>query len=184
MVAQTDPSPGICIDEYAQNRIHFRVGRLARAFRLSEDEADDLRQEMVAALLKASPRFNPDRSTRNTFISRTLDRHYRYVARHLRDRRRHAAMRPTPISALRRFCPAINDPSRGEMSENERVDLHHDMGCALASMPPKLQAIAAALKVYSPREAAGRLGMHPSTVYRAIRKIRRHFIDAGLGGAE
>ena len=183
MVIQTHHSPETCIDDYALARIDFRVGRLARAFRLSEDDADDLRQEMAAELLKASGRYDAAISRRNTFVTRTLDRYYRHVARRLRNRRRHEAMKPRPISSMRNFCPAVNDPGKGELSEQERTELRMDQAGILASMPAKLRRFGAVLRVYLPREAADYLGVHPSTVYRAIAEIRPYFVGAGYGGA-
>ena len=171
------------INDYALARIDFRVGRLARAFRLSGDDADDLRQEMAAELLKASTRYDPDRSSRNTYINRTLDRYYRHVARRLRNRQRHEAKKPTPISAMKNFCPAVNEPGKGELSEQERTELRIDLAGILPLMPLKLRRICTALKVHRPRGAAEHLGMHPSTIYRAIGEIRCHFIAAGLGNA-
>jgi len=170
------------IDEYALDRIEYRVTRLVRAFRLSEHDADDLRQEMAAELLKANGRYDPDRSARNTFINRTLDRFYRHVARRLRNRRRHEAMKPKPISAMKKFCPAVNEAGIGELSEQEHTELRIDQAGILASMPAKLRRFGAVLRVYLPREAAEFLGVHPSTVYRAIAEIRPYFVAAGYGG--
>ena len=183
MVTQTDLSPETCIDDYALARIDFRVGRLARAFRLSEDDANDLRQEMAGELLKASTRYDPDRSSRNTYINRTLDRYYRHVARRLRNRQRHEAKKPTPISAMKNFCPAVNEPGKGELSEQDRTELRIDQAGILASMPARLRRFGAVLRVYLPREAAKYLDVHPSTVYRAIGEIRPYFVAAGYGGA-
>ena len=170
------------VDDYALCRIEYRVKRLADAFGLGEHEEDDLRQEMTAELLKASRRYDPARSHRNTFVTRTLDRHYLHVARRLANHRRHEAMKPTPISALKNFCPAVNDPGRGELSERDRTDLRIDLAGILAALPLKLRRVCTALKSHTPGQAAAQLGVHRSTVYRAIREIRGRFIAAGLGG--
>jgi len=170
------------IDDYALARIDYRVGRLARAFRLSEEDADDLRQEMAAELLKANGRYDPTRSRRNTYVTRTLDRYYRHVARRLRNRQRHEAMKPTPMSAMKNFRPVVNDPGSGELSEQERTELRIDQTGILDSMPARLRRFFVAMKVYLPREAADFLGVHPSTVYRAIAEIRPYFVGAGYGG--
>jgi hypothetical protein len=138
---------------------------------------------MAAELLKANGRYDPTRSRRNTYVTRTLDRYYRHVARRLRNRQRHEAMKPRPISSMKNFCPAVNDPGKGELSEQERTELRIDQAGILGSMPSKLRCICAALKVYIPRDAAEFLGVHPSTVYRAIAEIRPYFVAAGYGGA-
>lgn len=181
MAAQTALTSDNCIDDYALARIDFRVGRLVEAFRLGDGEAEDLRQDMIAELLKARVRHNPARCQRNTFINRTLDRYYLHAARALANRQKHESMRPTPISAMPTFSPTVNDPRRGERSEQERVDVAIDLAEVVSNLPPELQRICEALRLYKPSEAARRLGMHRSTIYRAMREIRRHFTAAGLG---
>jgi len=181
MADQTALPTDNCIDDYALARIDYRIRRLVEAFRLGDEEAEDLRQEMIAELLKAGVRHNPGRSQRNTFINGTLDRYYLHVARSLANRQKHESMRPTPISAMPNFSPTVNDPGQGEWSEQERVDLTIDLPEVVSNLPPELQRICEALRYYKPREAARRLGMHRSTIYRAIREIRRHFTAAGLG---
>ncbi len=172
------------VDDYALARIDYRVGRLVQAFHLRADEADDLRQDMIVELIKALTRHDPTQSQRKTFITRALDRRYLHVARHLGNRQKHESMHPTPISRLPGFSPTVNDTHKGQRSEAERVDLALDLGDILPTLPPRLQRVCEELRSYKPSEAARRIGMHRSTMYRAIEEIRRHFVAAGLGDGE
>jgi len=181
MATQPNRSPDTVIDDYALARIDYRVGRLVEAFRLNEDDAADVRQDMIAELLKAAARHDPERSQRNTFINRTLDRYYLHVARALSNRQKHESTHPTPIAALPDFSSTVNDLRQGERSEAERVDLAIDLAEVVSKLPPQLKQICEALRLYKPSEAARRLGVHRSTIYRAIREIRKHFVAAGLG---
>lgn len=184
MATQHDHSPNTLIDDYARARIDYRVGRLVESFHLSEDEAEDRRQNMIAELLKAGVRHDPARSGRKTFVTRTLDRYYLHVARALGNRQKHESMHPTPISAMPEFSLTVNDPRQGERSEAERMELAIDLEEIEATLSPQLQQICEALRSYKPSEAARRLGVHRSTIYRAMGEIRLHFVAAGLGGAE
>ncbi len=184
MATQPNRSNDTLIDDYALARIDYRVGRLVEAFHLNEDEADDLRQDMVVELLKAATRHDPDRSQRNTFINRTLDRYYLHVARALANRQKHESMHPMSISAMPNFSPTVNDPRQGERSEQECVDLAIDLAEVVSKLPPELQRICEALRVYKPSEVARQLGVHRSTIYRAIDEIRKHFVAAGLEPGE
>jgi len=172
--------PTNLIDDYALDRIEFRAGRLARLFRLCDDDVDDLRQELALELVKAAARFDPDTSSRRTFINRALDRRYRHIYRRLQTAQRHEAFCPSPASLLKNFNPVVNDPHSGELSEQERAELHIDLAPAISSLPRHLQEICELLKTHSPREAAEQLGVHRSTIYRAMQEIRSRFIECGL----
>ncbi len=182
MVAQPALTPNNCIDDYALARIDYRVGRLVEAFRLGDDAAEDLRQDMTTELLKAGARHDPARSRRNTFVTRILDRYYLHVARGLANRQKHESMHPTPMSALEEFCPTVNDPRQGERSERERIDLTIDLAALIAALPAHLQRVCEELRHRKPAEVARRLGLHRGTIYRAIQEIRRCFVAAGFGG--
>ena len=173
--------PPDLIDDYARDRIDYRVDRLARLLRPGDTDADDLWQEFALELIKAADRFDPATSSRRTFVNRALDRRYRHIYRRLRTRQRHEPMCPTPISSLTNFSPITNDPRSGEPSEQARAELRIDLAPALASLPWHLRQICETLKTHSPREAADQLGFHRSTIYRAIQEIRGHFIEWGLG---
>ena len=172
------------IDDYALERIEFRVGRLTRLFRLNDADADDLRQELALELVKAADRFDPALATRRTFVNGALDRGYRHICRRLRARQRHSAMSPAPVSMTENFHPVTNDPRSGELSDQERAELHMDLAPAISSLPRHLQEICELLKTRSPREVAEHLGVHRSTIYRAMRDIRNVFIECGLDDSE
>jgi RNA polymerase sigma factor (sigma-70 family) len=173
--------PTNLLDGYALDRIEYRVGRLVKLFRLGDADADDLRQELALELVKAADRFDPALATRRTFVSRALDRSYRHIYRRLRARQRHGVMSPMPISLMEDFHPVINDPRSGDLSDQARAELRIDLAPALASLPRHLQQICEVLKTHTPREAADHLGIHRSTIYRAIKEIRSHFTRCGLG---
>ncbi len=169
------------IDDYALARVDYRVRRLTTAFRLDDDTAEDLRQNMMVQLLRAARRYNPTRTRPHTFVTRVLDRYYLHAARALSNCQKHGSKRPTPMSALEDFNPTVNDPRQGERAECERSDLAFDLVAVVATLPEALQRICDELRFRKPSEVAERLGVHRSTIYRAIGQIRRHFTAAGLG---
>ena len=101
--ADSTDQPTNLIDDYALDRIEFRVGRLTRLFRLNDADADDLRQELALELVKAADRFDPALATRRTFVNGALDRCYRHICRRFRARQRHSAMSPAPVSMTENF---------------------------------------------------------------------------------
>ena len=183
MVTQTALTFDNYIDDYALARIDYRVRRLVKSFHLDEHTAEDLRQNMIVELLEASARYDPARSSRNTFITRVLDRFYLHLARGFANRQKHKVLSPTPISVLEYANPTITDIRRGEHSTYERSDLTMDLAALIERLPTHLRRICEELRVFTPAEVAKRLRLHRSTIYRAINDIRQHFVAAGLDGA-
>ena len=61
------------IDQYAMDRIEYRVDRLRKEFGLNAQDAEDLTQDMLAALLANAPRFDEAKATKRTFVCQVLD---------------------------------------------------------------------------------------------------------------
>jgi DNA-directed RNA polymerase specialized sigma24 family protein len=181
-VLGTGTAININIDDYALRRIEFRVSRLARLFRLNKDHADDLRQDMVMELLKALPKFDLTRCGRRTFICRALNRTYKHMARMLMSRLRHSAKNPMLLGNIDLAC---NDPAKGEFSEQDLADMCMDIQGILPSMSPRLCRVAEAIMLHGcPAEAARSLGVHRSSVLRAVQELRQFFEAAGYGEEE
>lgn len=173
------PSP---IDVYALARIDYRVRRLARRFDLSEADQEDYRNDMVVELQSALRRFDPEKSKRETFINRVLDRYLAYATRNRCTRLRRSCENPLGFDDIHiGYEPIDNDPSHGELSEQGHVGLHIDMASVIGGMPKRLQRACRLLQEFEPAEVAGRLGIHRTSIYRIIREIRERFVAAGLG---
>jgi RNA polymerase sigma factor (sigma-70 family) len=171
------------IDAYALSRVNYRATRLARAFRLGEHDAEDLRSRMVIQLLRAASRFDPGRASRCTFINRVLDRTYRHIARELRTRREHGTWNPVQFSESHAVAEATAAVRAKGADPADHVARCIDLDAALASLPRPLRAICEELKHASPREVSERLSLHRSTIYRSIAQVRAHFETCGLGEA-
>ncbi len=164
------------LDAYALDRIEYRVQRLARVFTLSDDDADDLRQDLVLELWRALPRYDAERAGLHTYVNRVLDRAYCAIARSLRSRRSHPALTPVSLSVL--HDRPLESP---ELAAAERC---LDLEAALATLPRHLRIIAEELKHAAPGEVAQRLHIHRASVYRAIKRIRQHLEEHGVSLAE
>ena len=76
-----DPQADDLLDHFVLDRIGYRARRLAVQFNLDDGRQDDLRQDMVAEVLRAATRFDPTRTTWHTFACRVLDRLVKHIAR-------------------------------------------------------------------------------------------------------
>jgi RNA polymerase sigma factor (sigma-70 family) len=166
------------LDDYAWKRIDFRVQWLAKSHRILVHDAEDLRQEFAAELVRAAPRFDPALSSARTFVNRVLDMHLRYVVRQRHSTR--AGMRAATASLDAATGPVVNDPRAGERSELELAEAAMDLQAALDALPRKLRVICEELKHYPPAEVARRLRLHRGTLYRAIARIRAHLAAQGM----
>jgi RNA polymerase sigma-70 factor (ECF subfamily) len=169
--------------KYAGDRIAYQVQRVARALRLNHEDAEDLQQDLLAGLVRAMRRHDPRKAGEATFISRVLDLDARHLARRLRTRLQHAALRPASLSALDGCMPLTNDPRRGDSSEADLACQRVDVDRALRSLPRELRAIAEELKRGGVAEVARSLRLNRSSVYRAIGQIRLHFEACGIRDA-
>jgi RNA polymerase sigma factor (sigma-70 family) len=175
------PTPTInLVDDYAWARIDYRVQRLIKSYRLSAHDAEDLRQELAAELVRAASRFDPTRSSPHTFVNRVLDMHCRYLVRQLHSTR--VSMRAATAS-LSPETESVATNARGDVTEQGLAEVAMDLQVALDALPRKLRVICEELKHYPPTEVARRLRLHRGTLYRAITRIRAHLAASGVGPA-
>lgn len=171
------------IDDYALDRIDFRVRQLRFQFDLSAEDQEDLRNDMVVELLSAFKRFDPNKSKRETFINRVLDRFALYVTRQRCTQQRRASDTPMGFDDVcTNFQPTVNDPRRGVRNEQHLRELRLDLSEVIAALPGDLQQVCEILTRKSGRAAAKDLGISKSSLYRAIAEIREHFISQGYSG--
>ena len=166
------------LDDFVLTRVDYWARKLARRFRLSDDERDDCRHSMVLELLQAAQRFDPAKATWHTFACRVLD----LFARHLR--------REEGNRLARRPGPSPKAPEEGSGSALDAiVDEHDDIGDVerrldveqvMAAMSPRVRKACQLLKHLSPPEAAQAMGIHRSSIYRLMASARRCFEEAGL----
>jgi RNA polymerase sigma factor (sigma-70 family) len=183
MVTVPTPTPrsGELIGEYALKRVDSRVRRLARKFCLNRQDCEDLRQEFILALLTAGNGFDPARCRPTTFITAVLNRRYKHYVRQFSVRDRRAAFKPMPLDGVDEEAdPVLADPRQEQ--DLHRADLRADVQVVLSKMPPKLRRICRLLMTCSAHAASKQLGVAPSTVTRAIPRIRGYFIEAGFEG--
>ncbi len=156
-------------DPYIISRIEFHAGRLKRRLRLNHGEAAEAYALLAAELVKASLKYRTDGAAWHTFASGVLQRAEREVTRQLvgeRDRRRarqdegwlHVAFDAT-------VKPKTRDRSAA-------IRLRLDIDAAIDGLPEPLRGFARALMYLTPDETARRRGLHRSTVYRAIERLR------------
>jgi len=171
--------PADLIDDYVAERIDFRVRELASALHLSDDQREDMRQDLIVELLQAAERYRSDVSRWHTMACRVIDLYSRHLSRQIRTQRVRESGRP--LKCLTR-CPGDRESyAPNEVADDfaEGAATRLDIEEIISQMPPRLQELCNHLKYLTPPKAAAKMGIHPNSVYRLLDEAKRHFIRAG-----
>ena len=180
------------INDYAEALIHHKAQQLVGNAGYTEDDVEELEQEMRLDLLKRLPKFNPKRATYNTFVTRLIERKICNLIRHrtqkVRDYRcEECSLNDTvetggsnnrKVKHMETITQDEHDFRSGRYRRPaaERLDLQLDISMALSKLPSELQELAELLQTRSITEAAQELGIPRSTLYSSgLAKLRRAF---------
>lgn len=156
-------------DDYILSRLDFHAGRLKRRLRLNYEEAAEAYALLAAELVKASLKYRTDGAAWHTFASAALHRAEREVTRQLaRAWDRERSRRDEGWLHLA-FDATVKPKTR---DRSAAIRLRLDMDTAIDGLPEPLRGFARALMHLTPDETARRRGLHRSTVYRAIERLR------------
>lgn len=169
----------------------FRRMALAELRRqgLPEQLDEDWRQEMCLAVAKRMGEYQPERSTRRTFMIRLGRWHLQKLTREWRRRPLGSAAHPLDSTCFpdgdREEDMASNEYDRkvrkgGARDYRRALDLRLDVDATVARLPERLSRTYEYLKLFTPRETAEALGKSVDAVYDHIALIRRLFTEQGL----
>lgn len=180
------PTVAEFLNDATQRRIHYRVARLGRKFALSREDQEDLRQDFRMAILSARVQYDPARCPLDRFVGMVLNRRYKYHVRQQCQLSHHRGRTPNTI-ALDDVDPDIECllPDPRLEADLARVELRHDLEYAFGRMTDIERGVCALLMSgHTKSEAARMLGVVPSSVTRAMERIRKHLSEAGLDPRE
>lgn len=170
------------LDEYTETTVFHKVDRLIGRLGFTEDDRDDLQQDLALYLIQGLKHFDPSRARRSTFITRCIEHRIADIIRH-----RHRARRDT----RRSFRFSTDDDGEAQISataladtasdrERERADIRIDVSSVIATLPARLVTICELLPTHSPFAISRKLGVSKQSVYRDRDAIRAAFAAAGL----
>jgi DNA-directed RNA polymerase specialized sigma24 family protein len=162
-------------EDFLKSRIDYRAASLAAMFGLDELGKEDLSQQMHAELLCAAKNFDCRRSGYRTFACGVLDN---FVRSQMRKRISESNSGVEAVyfdDIYEGFEPVINDPSAGENSREQLTDLSIDIPHLISRLPRRLGTLCRLLKDMSPAQAAEKLNISRTCIYRDIKEIRQYF---------
>ena len=176
-----------------QAAANYHAGRIARKLRLSPDDHDDIRQDLLVEIIGRLRRYDAEKAAISTFID-LLARHgaYAIVKRHRNQGRvlANAISIDSGTDSEARALSEILSPDHGlgsaviePVDAVADADLARDARRVFAALAPELQTICLLLQLH-PAEAAHRhSGLSRATFYRRLREIRLLFLVHGVDAA-
>lgn len=179
--AVTVPAAEEFLTSTMKRRIHFRVARLGRKFALPKEEREDLRQDFYLTLLTVRQRYDAEKCPLHRFLLMVINRRYKHHVRRLYRLSHHLGRTPNPIAfddVEPDFEYLIVDPKQEGFLR--QAEIRHDLELAFKPMTDIERKVCELLMSgHSPTEASRVLDVAPSTVTRAMERIRRHLSRAG-----
>ena len=180
--------------QYTIKRIRFKASQMVGKHGFTEDDFDDLRQEMMLDALERLPKFNSGRADIKIFISTVINnriatlikrqeadcRDHRRVERSLDERVPGEGDNWTTFGDGITEDDARSRLGRAGRSDRERVELALDMALVLSQLDGGDRQLCLELQLKTPLEMSRETGVRRGGIYERIAKIRKKFIQAGL----
>ena len=181
-------------DSFTTALINRKVNMLIDRLGYRYHEREDLKQELLARVIKGLESYDASIGTLNPFITAVVDRQVSNILRARNaDKRSSGAMVSLnvniksedagPTELLQTISNREVDRRLGRertLSEEQLNDLKSDMGNVIARLPKRLQDFLELKKTLSLNEIVNELGVPRSTLGDWMEEIRAHFEEAGL----
>lgn len=155
--------------------------RIARHPKRRFLEIEDLRQDIVIAVIERSPDFDPARTTWEEFVGLIVKRH---IANRLSSQKWNKNKPPESLDEIAATeperLPLLNDVGFRELGIQERAVYSLEIQEVVDTLPPKLRKSCESLKHYSVRETSEILGLSQTTLHRHVEEIRSFFSKANM----
>ena len=144
-------------------------------------DSEDLRQDIVLAVMERSVEYDPSLASWATFLDRLIQA---YVEDYLLSFRWRKNQLPESLDAIAEDeperVPRINDAHSWELNTQENAVFSGEVQDAIDTMSPHLRDCAELLKHYSPAETADMMDTPPNVLHRDVKKIEKVFKKAKL----
>ncbi len=189
-------SHSVVCSNFTQSLIRIKAKQVARRADFSVSDQDDIEQELALHLLTHIEKFDPERASLNTFITRVVDCGVSMLLRKRQSKKRMPGDEASVVSLEVPIDQPCGPPvSQGDVitsvdldrrtlgrsrNEKEDFDTESSLGTAIESLPTELQLICQTLKLQSRSHAARTLGISRRQLSKQIELIREHMELAGF----
>lgn len=183
------------LNDYALELVHHKARQLVGKAGYTQDDVDDIKQDLIVDLLERLPQFDPAKATYNTFVARLVERKISNLLRdrkaQMRDHRREVcslndgikACENEPVQRSTTISQDEHDIRTGKYQRpaEEREHLRMDMDALLADLPDELQRAARLLQSHSLTQAARAMGVSRDKFYdNYLPRLREAFAAKGM----
>ena len=183
------------LTDYALELVHHKAWQLVGKAGYTQDDVDDIKQDLIVDLLERLPQFDPAKATYNTFVARLVERKISNLLRdrqaEMRDHRREVCSlneeidtgEDEPVQRLTTISQDEQDIRTGKYARpaEERAHLQLDMDSVLDGLTPELRQVAEMLQTKSVSQVARELGI-PRRTFREkhLAQLREVFAAKGM----
>ncbi|MCL2119664.1 MAG: sigma-70 family RNA polymerase sigma factor [Planctomycetaceae bacterium] len=158
--------------------IDLHLSKLPAKF---QRDREDLRQDIMLAVMERAVTFDPSLASWATFQDRLIEA---YLENHLLGQRWNKNRLPESLEEIDESepqrIPKTNDVHSWEINLHEQAVFFGEVQDAIDTLPLRLRDCAECLKHYSPAETAKILGISPSAVHRDMQRIQKIFVKANI----
>lgn len=179
---------------FAANLIRRKAKQLAKKKCFRTLDPEDIAQELNMHLIRLAPKFNPDVSHWNAFVSTVVDRQVANMLEATQMQRRvddqHVDSLSTPmpsddgdVTTLAQLVRSDESTSKrftDELSPEEHFALCDELENVLAELPSELRDLAERLKHDTIAQIARDLDIPRTTLYRQIDELRSALRESSL----
>ena len=179
---------------FAARYIRHKAKQIARRGGFGKSDIEDVGQQLILRVLENIAAFDPAAGHFNVFVKTVVERHTANILRDARadkrDRRRTCSLNDIvdedesgPIELGETIGRREADARLGVdgREPQEACELVMDLNHALAALPPDLRDLCERLQHGSASDVARDLGVPRTTLYKAIRQLRKRLRRIGLG---
>jgi RNA polymerase sigma-70 factor (ECF subfamily) len=172
--------------EYVNEIIRHKARQLARKPGFSASDRKDIEHELLIAILERWSAFDSDRASARTFVARIIENKAASIVRASQAAKRGIKQcTPRNGDASNGACDFDEDEVRARRgiksrSALEMLSLRLDVAGVMDDLPDDLRRFCQRLMRGSISNAARSSGQHRTTLYRAIRELRKRFAEAGI----
>jgi len=167
------------LTDYALELVHHKARQLVGKAGYTQDDVDDIKQDLIVDLLERLPQFDPAKATYNTFVARLVERKISNLLRdrqaEMRDHRREVCSlneeidtgEDEPVQRLTTISQDDQDIRTGKYARPAEERAHHqrDMESVRDGLTPELRQVAEMLQTKSVSQVARELGI-PRRTFR------------------
>ncbi len=171
--------PRISFDKFltpqVKKRINCSVKRLGRKFAMNHADCQDLRQDFLLAMVTAHKIYDPSKCVVSRFVAMVINRRYKWHVRRQMNMREGIG-KLLDIVGFDDVAPNLAEhivDRRTEGNPQKQLEMREEIDTVLHLLTPlERQICQLLLEGHNPYSISKHLGVAPSTVTRALKRIR------------